>query len=134
MSHNISLKISTLASISRVRRTVRFLLIATMCFLVVAVTSGAQYNLLPVYPPYSGPSGEPGQIQLNGIVTLIMLMHAHIEDESDWHVYIDLDTATSNNVRSQILRQYDFVRSDECRASPNCNLDMIYSELMGCDL
>lgn len=49
------------------------------------------YALLPVPPDYAGPSGELGQILLNGIATRISVFHGESDDEADWHVHIRPD-------------------------------------------
>jgi hypothetical protein len=47
------------------------------------------YAPLPVPPAYQGPSGQVGQILLDGIVSRVSLFHDSSDDELDWHVYID---------------------------------------------
>lgn len=51
------------------------------------------YAPLPVPPSHQGPSGEPGQILLDGIVQKITLFHGRVDDEADWHVFIRPDRA-----------------------------------------
>lgn len=58
------------------------------------------YPLLPVPGKYQGPSGEIGQILLSGRATKVTAFHAPIDDEADWHVYLDLPATTSADLRA----------------------------------
>lgn len=51
----------------------------------------AGYSRLPVPPAYQGSSGEKGQIQLDGIATKVEVFHGRVDDEADWHVFINPD-------------------------------------------
>jgi hypothetical protein len=46
------------------------------------------YPLLPVPPDLSSPSGEPGQIAIDGIVAALNVFCGRVDDEADWHIYI----------------------------------------------
>lgn len=102
-------------------RTLTVLLTLLACFCRVA----ADYPRLPVHPRYAGPSGEAGQILLEGLVTKVSLFHGRSADEADWHVYLDMSPETSLD-----LANYLRARNVEARAS---DLACFYSELMTLD-
>lgn len=100
--------------------TVVFVLL--VCFCRVP----ADYPLLPVHPRYAGPSNEPGQIQVDGLVTKVSLFHGWMYDEADWHVYINTAPQTSRDLA-------DFLRAQRSADVNSCDLENIYSELMTLD-
>lgn len=51
----------------------------------------AGYPLLPLHPGFRGPSGEQGQILIDGIVNKVTLFAGRSDDEADWHIYIRTD-------------------------------------------
>jgi hypothetical protein len=57
------------------------------------------YTPLPMPPALRAPSGEPGQILLQGTASEIELFHGGTDDELDWHIYIRID----ERVRKQIF-------------------------------
>jgi hypothetical protein len=104
--------------------------------LLLAATGAvlAQYPLLPVHPSYRGPSGEPGQIILAGAVKKVTFFHGGVDDEADWHVYIDLEPKATTDLHSYLWgRGYTFINNNDCNKKEDCNLDTIYSEVMVCD-
>ena len=81
--------------------------------------------MLAVHPDYQGPSGEPGQIKLDGIVTKVSLFHGRSDDEADWHCYIDLSPKASTELS-------DYLRARGVNVDA-AKLDILYSELMTLD-
>lgn len=86
----------------------------------------AKYPLLPIHPDFLGPSGEQGQILLDGIVIRVSLFHGRIDDEADWHVYIRLDNPTVARTLGPHLRSNGIEVDD-------FSLCKIYCELMVID-
>lgn len=85
----------------------------------------SKYPLLPVHPDFQSPSGEQGQILLDGIVMRISLYHGKIADEADWHVYIDPDPSVWQTLGPHL-------RSSGIEIWNN-DLDVFYCELMVTD-
>ena len=85
----------------------------------------AGYPPLPFPPVYQGPSGEVGQILLDGIVMTILLRHGSSDDEADWKVYIDPDPAVWQALGPHLRSNGTEVRNDK--------LGVFYSELMVID-
>jgi hypothetical protein len=102
-------------------RTLTVALILLVCF----SPAFAQYPPLAVHPDYQGPSGEPGQIKLDGIVTKVSLFHGRSDDEADWHCYIDLSPKASTELS-------DYLRARGLNVDA-AKLDILYSELMTLD-
>ena len=118
------------------RRVVLRTLLIGLCFLMAmpGLTLGQEYPQLLVPENYRGPSGEPGQIMLEGIVKKIGLFHGRVQDEADWHVHIELLPKTKQDLQTFLWsRGYTFISSKDCDGEENCNLKDIYSEVMVCD-
>ncbi|MGH7773677.1 MAG: hypothetical protein ACREQA_15740 [Candidatus Binatia bacterium] len=76
---------------------------------------GCEYPLLPIPPSLRGPSGEPGQILLDGKATKITLYHGFYTEflqdrELDWHVHIVLPKSTKDTLIAHL------------RAATGCNV------------
>jgi len=60
------------------------------------------YPLLPVPEKYRGPSGEPGQILLEGQAFKVSAYHGSGppigDNEADWHVHLDLPSTTQTDL------------------------------------
>src|SRR5262245_34365492 len=76
-----------------------------------STTDDCKWPLLPIPKELQSPSNEPGQILLDGIAQKVKLFHGQVDDEVDWHFYIDL----SKNV-SQILAGQ--LREIGCKLKP----------------
>lgn len=63
------------------------------------------YPLIHIPPEFRGPSCEEGQILLDGIVNKVSLSHGRVDDEADWHVYIDLDEP----IQSRLQNHFDYL-------------------------
>jgi hypothetical protein len=83
-----------------------------------------QYPLLDVPTPYRGPSGEDGQILVDGLATKVALYYAHFDDEADWHVYIHVAPEVSRDLINALRGQHLDIEE--------CDLE-VYSELMTVD-
>jgi hypothetical protein len=64
-----------------------------------------KYPLLPIPDKYRGPSGEPGQILLEGRAAQVGAFHGQGglpfgDNEADWHVHLDLPSATRTDLVS----------------------------------
>jgi hypothetical protein len=88
-------------------------------------TSSGEYPELPVPPAYRGPSGEPGQILLDGIAMRVSVFHGRVDDELDWHVYIDPDPSVWQTMAP-------FLRSNGVKIR-NHDLAHFYCEFMVLD-
>lgn len=102
-------------------RTLTILLALLACFCRAA----ADYTPLPVHPRYAGPSGERGQIQLDGLVTKVSLFHGRSADEADWHVYLDMSPETAMDLAGYLRAQGAQVNAS--------HLACLYSEVMTLD-
>jgi hypothetical protein len=111
------------------------LLIAAFCFTlsVPLITLGQLYPRVPVPPEFRGPSGEPGQIMLDGMVKSLTAFHGDVDDEADWHVTIALVGTVRGRLRDILKSTYSSMPNDDCDRTESCNLATIYSELMVCD-
>lgn len=85
----------------------------------------AGYPLLPIPPAFRSPSGEEGQILLDGICMRISLFHGRVDDEADWHVYIDPDPSVWQTLGP-------FLRERGVEVANN-DLGVLYCELMVVD-
>jgi hypothetical protein len=108
--------------------TLRQLLTGVIILLVMPYVAFGQYPLVPFPTNYQGPSGERGQIKLDGIVWKVSLFHGEVADEADWHVYIDF--TKTPNVYQELANHlkangYNFIKAGD--------MIQIYSELMVCD-
>ena len=83
------------------------------------------YPALPVPNAYAGPSGEAGQIMLDGIVTGVGLYHGAWDDEADWHVYIALPQNTASQIANFLTARGKTVKETD--------LSKVYCELMVLD-
>jgi hypothetical protein len=98
--------------------------ITTMIVLAATTSLSGQYPLLPIPTAYRSPSGEEGQILLDGLVKKVSLFHGESDDEADWHVYIRLH----QDVKNRLTR---FLKAADKRI--NYPFDEIYSEIMVLD-
>jgi hypothetical protein len=57
-----------------------------------------KYPLLPIPEKYRSPSGEPGQILLEGRAFKVGAYHGETDDEADWHVHLDLPSETQTDL------------------------------------
>lgn len=102
--------------------------------LMMPFAASGQYPALPFPEKYQGPSGEPGQIILDGVVTKVELFHGTIDDELDWHDYIRLHSSVRQDLHSHVWnKSYRFMSSEDCLNDQNCELGDIYSEVMVID-
>jgi hypothetical protein len=69
-----------------------------------AVSPNGGYPPLPVPPELRGPSGEPGQILLQGRATKSSVFHGGVDDELDWHVYMRLAPSVRQRLLTHLLR------------------------------
>ena len=83
------------------------------------------YPLLPIPPAYRSPSGERGQILLDGLAMKVSLFHGKVDDEADWHVYIDPQPSVWQTLGA-------YLRERGTQVS-NADLGVMYCELMVCD-
>jgi len=67
----------------------------------------SQYPLLPFPQAYRSPSGDAGQILLDGIVTNVTLFHGSSDYEADWSVYIRLSNEVKNSLK-RYLEERDY--------------------------
>ena len=93
-------------------------------------TSDCTYPPLSVPPNLRGPSGEPGQILLEGIAKKISLYHGFwteflIDRELDWHVHIDVPNSAKQTLITHL-------RATGCKVTDK-NLEDVYSEHMVLD-
>jgi hypothetical protein len=72
-----------------------------------AVSPNGGYPPLPVPPEFRGPSGEPGQILLQGRATKSSVFHGGTDDELDWHVYMRLAPSVRRRLYTHLLRHGD---------------------------
>lgn len=85
------------------------------------------YYELPVAERYQGPSGEPGQIEVTGtVVKAISMFQGRIDDEADWHVYLNLATDDAAAIRAALPQGSRDVISRDA-------VQQIYSEVMVLD-
>jgi hypothetical protein len=78
-----------------------------------------------VPPEFAGPSGEPGQIMVDGPATEVALFHGRSDDEDDWHVYVDIPLSTSSKLVDYLAARNIFVTMVQ--------LGTLYSEIMTID-
>jgi len=69
-----------------------------------AVSPDGGYPPLPAPPEFRGPSGEPGQILLQGRATKSSVFHGGSDDELDWHVYMRLSPTVRKRLLTHLLR------------------------------
>jgi len=86
----------------------------------------AGYPLLPLHPGFRGPSGEQGQILLDGIVVRVTLFAGKSDDEADWHIYIRTDNPNVQQTLGPHLRANGVAVDD-------LDLCRFYCELMVTD-
>lgn len=108
--------------------TLRLLFTRIIILLVMPCVAFGQYPMVPFPMNYQGPSGEQGQIKLDGVVEKISLFHGRVADEADWHLYINF--TKTPNVYSELANHlkvngYSFINAGD--------MVQIYSELMVCD-
>lgn len=89
-----------------------------------------QYPVLSVPPSLRGPSGEPGQILLEGTAKKISLYHGFYTEflqdrELDWHVHIDVPNSTKQTLITHL-------QATGCNITSK-NLEDMYCELMVLD-
>lgn len=72
-----------------------------------AVSPNGGYPPLPVPPELRSPSGEPGQILLQGRATKSSVFHGGNDDELDWHVYLRLAPSVRHRLFTHVLRHGD---------------------------
>lgn len=100
-------------------------LVLAFVLLACVARASAQYPPLPFPPEFAGPSGEPGQIMVDGPVTQISLFHGRSYDEADWHVYVDIPLNTSSKLVDHLRVHNIFVTMVQ--------LGTLYSEIMTID-
>jgi hypothetical protein len=82
------------------------------------------YRVLPVHPDFRGPSGEPHQIEVDGVVTRVTLFHGKADEELDWHVFLSLDPDDASRIAGH-LRDNGHSVSDALVAGVYCELMVI---------
>jgi len=84
----------------------------------------SDYRVLPVPAEFVGPSGEPHQVQLDGVVQRVTLFHGRADEELDWHVYFALRPEVAARLGQHLRNNGESVAEGDV-AVPYCELMVI---------